>query len=101
MHTFDASSMIHAWDNYPENQFPPLWDWMSELTKKGLITIPTIAYDEVKAKTPDCAKWLSQNGITKINIDNAIIQEAMRIKGLLGIRNDKFSPDGVGENSEF
>lgn len=30
MLAFDASSIIHGWDNYPIEQFPGLWAWMGD-----------------------------------------------------------------------
>lgn len=97
MRVFDASSMIYAWDNYPIGQFPPLWEWMaSQIAAKELV-MSSVAFDEINHKTPDCGEWLKENNLEQLAISNAILQEAKRIKELLGIANDKYTT-GVGEN---
>ena len=60
--------------------------------------MPRVASDEVAQKAPDCHVWLRDNGLELLEITNKIVQEAMRIKGLLGIVNDNYHPKGVGEN---
>ena len=98
MPVFDASSMIYAWDNYPILQFPGLWEWMSAQIKANEIAMPSVAFEEVENKTPECADWLKDNDIERIEINNAILTEAMRIKKLVGVVDDKYHPKGVGEN---
>jgi hypothetical protein len=98
MQVFDASSMIYAWDNYPILQFPGLWEWMSVQIKTNRIAMPSVAFEEVENKTPDCADWLKDNNIERVDINNAVLNEAMRIKKLVGIVDDKYHPKGVGEN---
>lgn len=100
MQVFDASSMIHAWDNYPIRQFPGLWDWMKIRIMKKALVMPSVAFDEVADKMPECAKWLKDNELVQLEINNTIIQDAMRIKGLLGIADDIYGA-GVGENDLF
>lgn len=98
MQVFDASSMIYAWDNYPIPQFPGLWEWMAmEIAAKSLV-MPSVAFEEVRSKAPDCSEWLINNGITRLEITNSIVQDALRIKTLLGIEGDDYHPKGVGEN---
>ena len=98
MVAFDASSIIHAWDNYPEKQFPPLWKWMSDNIESAEFVMAQVAFEEVKRKAPDCATYLKNADLKPIKISNAIVQEAVRIKGRLGIENEEYHPDGVGEN---
>ena len=98
MLALDASSIIHAWDNYPEKQFPPLWNWISDNIASGEFVMAQVAFEEVKKKAPDCATFLKNAELTQIKINNAIAQEAVRIKARLGIVNDAYHPDGVGEN---
>lgn len=98
MQTFDASSMIYAWDNYPPDQFPPLWNWMADKIEKGRFSIPEVAFEEVERKAPDCSAWLEAQPIARLAVSNEIIQEAFRIKKLLKIDGDKYHPKGVGEN---
>ena len=98
MQTFDASSIIYAWDNYPERQFPPLWDWVAAEIQLGFFSIPSIAFEQVGHKTPDCKEWLTAASINRLPMTNEILQEAMRIKTLLGIQEDRYSPKGVDEN---
>lgn len=101
MQVFDASSMIYAWDNYPVQQFPGLWEWMARQIKSKKLLMPSVAFEEVKNKTPDCGVWLRDNNLERLEISNAIIQDAMRIKGLLGIVDDNYHSNGVGENDIF
>lgn len=98
MRVFDASSMIYAWDNYPMQQFPGLWEWMADQIEQGELAMPSVALDEVAHKTPECAEWLKASDLEVLDISNAILQDAMRIKGLLGIVGDKYHPKGVDEN---
>lgn len=98
MQVFDASSMIYAWDNYPLQQFPPLWRWMAEQIERGFLVMPSIAFDEVAHKAPECADWLKGCNLQKVGLTNAILQEAARIKTLLGIVGDNYHPKGVDEN---
>lgn len=101
MHVFDASSVIYAWDNYPIRQFPGLWEWMTTHIDEKNMVIPFVAFEEVSNKTPDCGVWLKENDIEQLEITNAIVQDAMRIKKLLGIESDNYHPKGVGENDLF
>ena len=97
MQVFDASSMIYAWDNYPCGQFPGLWTWMADRVEKGLIQMPDIAVEEVGHKVPECVLWLRAANLQKILVTEAILLEAFRIKGLLGIEEDRYG-SGVDEN---
>ena len=98
MQVFDASSMIYAWDNYPVRQFPGLWDWMATQIEEKKLAMPKVAFDEVAHKAPECGQWLKDRDIDLIEISNAILQDAMSIKNLLGIVDDSYHPKGVGEN---
>lgn len=98
MQVFDASSMIYAWDNYPPRQFPGLWDWVAIQIGERKLTLPTVAFEEVESKMPDCGEWLSSKYLEQLEINNATLQEARHIKGLLGIVDDNYHPKGVGEN---
>jgi len=98
MPAFDASSMLHAWDNYPERQFPPLWNWIARGIAARHITIPRVACDEVAHKAPECADLLRHRNIEEYEVTNGITHHAVRIKGLLGIVGDNYHPKGVGEN---
>lgn len=98
MQVFDASSIIHAWDNYPILQFPGLWEWMATQVNNNTFIMPKIAVDEVRQKIPECCDWLEFNNIMQVIPDNAIIQFALHIKNLLGIDGDNYHSGGVGEN---
>jgi hypothetical protein len=98
MPAFDASSMIHVWDNYPEPQFPPFWEWIKKQIEARALIMSAVAFDEVIHKAPDCAAWLMRAGLEKVDVTNAILQNAMRIKALLGVVNDRYHPNGVDEN---
>lgn len=98
MRVFDASSMIYAWDNYPLQQFPGLWAWMTDQIAQRNLTMPSVAFDEVAHKSPECALWLKDRDLHVLDITNAILQDAMRIKELLGIVDDRYHAKGVDEN---
>lgn len=60
--------MIHAWDNYPIEQFPGLWGWMSAQITKQELTMPKVAVEETAHKTPGCGKWLKDAGLRGLDI---------------------------------
>jgi predicted nucleic acid-binding protein len=98
MRLLDASSIIHGWDNYPIRQMPRLWQWVALEIEQEELRIPVVAREEVRRKCPECAKWLNENEIQIVRINNEILHESLRIKRILGIQGDKFHPNGVGEN---
>ncbi len=102
MYSFDASSMIHAWDNYPpKNQhFDALWEWITEEISNEEFCISKIAFDEVNKKIPECGVWLRDNGIEIYSLTPSILSRASQIKALLGIKEEQYGK-GVGENDLF
>lgn len=97
MQVFDASSIIHAWDKYPLQQFPGLWEWINGRIDDSTIMMSSVALAEVQANSPDCWQWLRDADLQTHEISNPILQESLRIKDLLGIVGDKYGA-GVGEN---
>ncbi len=98
MHVFDASSIILAWDNYPEGQFPLFWSWIKQEITENKLILPGQAAKEIEKHDPECYKWFKDFGVKIIQADNKIVLEAVRIKNILGIENDEYHPKGVGEN---
>lgn len=96
MQAFDASSMIHAWDHYPEGQFPGLWTWMGEQVESGQFVMSKVAFEQVDDKVPECAKRLKEDAIQLLPTTNDTLWNALMINGLLGIENDQYGT-GVGE----
>ena len=101
MQVYDASSMIYAWDNYPIEQFPGMWEWMETQITDRQFVMPLVAYEEVLYKTPECSAWLDRNNLERLGITNDILQHSLQIKNLLGIINDNYHPNGVDENDIF
>lgn len=99
MYSFDASSMIHAWDNYPpENQhFDSLWQWFAEQIDNKYFAISAKAFDEVSHKIPECGDWLKNNNIVVHPLTATRLAMAQEIKILLGIVEEQYTK-GVGEN---
>ena len=97
MWALDASSIIYAWDNYPKDQFPKLWNWLGGLAFIGEISIPSVAHQEVSHKTPECGKWLDEIEIPILHPNTKILLCATRLKEMLEIQGDKYGA-GDGEN---
>ena len=100
MQVFDASSALYAWDNYPSEQFPPLWTWLARQIATDELTVSEVALDEINHKSHDCGSWLKAQRISVHPMTQAILTDALRLKTLLGIRGELYG-SGVGENDLF
>ena len=97
MQAFDASAIVYAWDNYPVTQFPGMWRWIAAQLAAQEIMMASVALTEVGHVAPECAQWLGENEVGTVPMSDAILQDALRIKHLLGIVSDKYG-GGVDEN---
>jgi len=97
MWALDASAIIHAWDNYPESQFPGMWSWIDGQIFVGNVSIPSVALDEVHRNSPECGNWISAKNIHLLHPTTGILLRASALKDMLGIVGDQYGA-GVGEN---
>lgn len=79
---FDASGIIHAWDEYPKENFPLFWEWIEVQVSDGTSRICEEAFKEVEHKYPECAKWLKERGIARIPLNDDILTQAKPNKGI-------------------
>ena len=101
LYSFDASTMIHFFDNYPMDNphLEKLWSWFSEKMVEGTFVISKRAFDEVMHKTsPEFHAWFKEVKI--IEDEAADLFEAQKINELLEIEEEDFG-SGVGENDIF
>lgn len=98
MYSFDASSMIYAWDNYPpaNPHFESLWEWVAENIRDQQFIISKKAFEEVNHKIPECGEWLKNNNIEMTPLTPIGLLMAQEIKTLLGIVEEQYTK-GVGE----
>jgi predicted nucleic acid-binding protein len=99
MQAFDTSSIVYAWDNYPIEQFPQLWGWLSIQVGIPEIVMSSVAFDEVSNVSPECFDWLRDAGIQQVPVTDEIAQTALDLKTALEIEI-QFGV-GVGENDLF
>jgi predicted nucleic acid-binding protein len=98
MRVLDASSAIHAWDNYPIENLPTLWLWLESEIAEGGIVIPRVAIDEISHISPQCRQWLHDiNGFMPVEVDNLIASHSLLINGEIGVHNDQYG-SGVDAN---
>lgn len=97
---FDASGIIHTWDEYPIEHFPAFWAWIEERVRSGECRICKEAFREVEHKYPECATWLKEREIQRIPLSDDVLQEANAIKELLEIEEEDFG-SGVDENDLY
>ncbi|BDI03312.1 DUF4411 family protein [Sphaerotilus microaerophilus] len=98
MQVLDASAVIYAWDNYPPEQLPGIWDWLAEEIRQTRLVIPDVALDEVGHKIPECRAWLRAQQIHILPTSEAVLLEALRLKTLIGVDGERYNPKGVDEN---
>ncbi|MDP2367946.1 DUF4411 family protein [Rhodoferax sp.] len=101
MRVLDASSILYAWDNYPLAQFPGLWGWLAVEIQTHELAISVVAFDEVGHMAPECANWLKTAGVLRLAMSAEVVMAAMSIKQAIGVVNDQYHPNGVGENDLF
>jgi predicted nucleic acid-binding protein len=70
---------------------------MAEQVAERSIQMSEVAAQEVGHKEPECKDWLQKTGLQIIHVNEAILQEALHIKRLLEIEEDKYG-SGVDEN---
>jgi len=99
MLVFDTSSIVHAWDNYPIDQFPSLWTWLAGEFDSRNICLSEVVLGEVEEVSPDCHTWLGNQDVNYLPISDQIATEAVGYKALLEI--GAHFGGGVGENDLF
>ena len=45
---------LYAWDSYPIENFPPLWDWLAKNLSDESFRISQVAFEEVLKPSPAC-----------------------------------------------
>jgi predicted nucleic acid-binding protein len=99
MQVFDTSSIVYAWDNYPIDQFPSLWEWLAVQINTGEIAFSEVALEELITVSPDCDEWITGIGPRSLPVTDAVVQFSILIKDTLQI-GEKWG-GGVGENDLF
>ena len=98
MRVIDASSLLHAWDNYPIENFPTLWDWLATQVSSRDMLLPRVAWEEVGHISQECRQWIDGiDGFSVTEVDNAVVSESLAINSLLGIQSDQYG-SGVDAN---
>lgn len=94
---FDTSSLIYAWDNYPIENLPKIWEWLRGEIEEHRIVFSSVVEEEVERNSRPCSEWLKSGNPRWLIPTQTILEEATRLKNMLGIVEDRYGA-GVNEN---
>lgn len=94
---FDTSSILYAWDNYPIENLPSIWAWLHDEIEQRRVLFSSVVEEETERNSRPCLTWLESANPSWVTPTRLILAEATRIKGLLGIVEDRYG-GGVNEN---
>ena len=64
LYLLDANVLIDAnRDYYPIKRVAEFWEWLGDVGRKGLVTIPLEVYEEIKDGNDDLAMWAKDDVI--------------------------------------
>lgn len=101
MLAFDTSSIVHAWDHYPQAHFPALWKWVESEVRRGHFAACEVVIDELDRRWPECLEWFKVVDMTVVPVTEETTRLAAQIKQLLEIVGDRYHAQGVGEVDLF
>jgi hypothetical protein len=71
-YTIDACSLISGWRYYPPDVFPGLWDYLENLTVKGLLHSTEEVLIELKKNDDALLGWAKRQSGLFVPVDNDI-----------------------------
>jgi len=102
LYSFDSSTVVHFFDNYPMDNphLKLLWDWFEGKMNSGEFVVSKRAYEEIRNKTSDdFFEWFKDINIIYDRVEDLLVVQM--IKDLLEIEEDNYHSKGVDENDLF
>ena len=99
LYLLDANVLIDAnRDYYPIQRVPEFWNWLLEMGRLGLITIPEETYEEIvspSSRRPDeLADWLRSQRVTMM------LDEQVNPELVAAVIDQGYAPDLTDEEIE-
>ncbi len=87
LYVVDTSSWIALFRNYPRRHSEGTWAGMNGLIDRGLVTSPSIVYDEISARQDDLLSWINDRPQIFFEPDREMLGLVAQISGKFPLLN--------------